>query len=247
MASILLRSYQEVSNLRYEKIVGVSNESFRTDWTRQQIAKAISTSKGAVDILDVGAGSSPYKSFIEDLGGNYFSHDFSQYIPSSLEPGIQNKSWEYPEHTYVCDILNLEPNRTFDVVICTEVLEHVPNPNAAFSIISGLVQSGGTLIVTVPFLSLMHQSPFFYNAGLSPYWFISSSEKAGLERIELLVSGDYVDFMTQEIYRLISQVEFSGFSRLARFSKIIQKSRRLLPQSLLDAGAFGTFYVGRAK
>ncbi|MDQ3515902.1 MAG: class I SAM-dependent methyltransferase [Gemmatimonadota bacterium] len=42
------------------------------------------------------------------------------------------------------------PDRSYDFVFCIEVLEHVPNPFAAFGEINRVLADGGVLVVSVP-------------------------------------------------------------------------------------------------
>jgi 2-polyprenyl-3-methyl-5-hydroxy-6-metoxy-1,4-benzoquinol methylase len=60
--------------------------------------------------------------------------------------------------TYICDItLNtgIEENR-FDVIFCTEVLEHVSNPFLAIKEISRILKPGGWLFASSPFGFRIH-------------------------------------------------------------------------------------------
>lgn len=51
----------------------------------------------------------------------------------------------------VADLYKLPPNgERFDLVLCTEVLEHVPEPARAVEVLRGLCASGGRVAVTVP-------------------------------------------------------------------------------------------------
>lgn len=49
-----------------------------------------------------------------------------------------------------------------DCVICTEVLEHLPNPQACVDEIHRLLCDGGLALVSVPFLYPMHADPYDY-------------------------------------------------------------------------------------
>ena len=51
---------------------------------------------------------------------------------------------------------------SFDVVLCTQVLEHVPQPRDALQEFRRVLRSGGSLIATVPFLWEEHEVPFDY-------------------------------------------------------------------------------------
>lgn len=49
---------------------------------------------------------------------------------------------------------------SIDGVICTQVLEHVANPESLISEIERVLKPGGKLILTVPFLWQQHEKPY---------------------------------------------------------------------------------------
>jgi len=224
-----------------------SNESYRDEWVKNRIKKYGSLLIGK-SVLDIGAGLSPYKHSFEALGFSYFSQDFNSYRPSEKEnPGLQNLEWDYPKHDFVCDVLDIPDTSKFDFIICTEVFEHVPDPVALIEKLSALTKSGGYILITVPFLSLMHQSPYWFSSGLSPFWFEYWAEKLNLEicELELEVSGDYIDMMEQEVARLFHfKKPIRGMTRL---SKLVKFFRSRLPSEVLESGGFGTMCVLRQK
>jgi SAM-dependent methyltransferase len=228
----------------YSRINDIDNEKFRIEWTERQLTDLLLLHPG-LEILDIGAGSSPFRKVVERNNGVYLSHDFNLYIPSKDGPGIQNNSWDYAQHVYVCDIMDIPTDRKFDVILCTEVLEHLPDPVDALKLMFNLLKPKGIVIVTVPFLSLMHQAPYWFSSGLSPYWFIHWSEKYQIKVKSLLVSGDYLDLIQQELYRLIANViRVPVIRRLANLAQYLRFIRRFIPKGILMSGGFGTFYVG---
>lgn len=238
------------SEIKY--IPNVSNLEFRNSWVTQQLQLAyLALENKKPVILDVGAGSSPYKKDSEQTGFSYKSHDFNSYVPSSNELGLQNESWDYSQHDYVCDVLEIPNDFTVDAVLCTEVLEHVPDPVRSFEKISSLLKPGGFVIITVPFLSLMHQAPFWFQSGLSPFWFQHWSKKFNLEIVSLEVQGDYADLMAQEINRIhVSKKSNSAFpllhkikARVAKYSAM--RLRKGIDKEVLESGGFGTLFVAR--
>lgn len=72
-------------------------------------------------------------------------------------------------------------DRQYDVVLCEQVLEHVPDPWAAARTLRRLAKSGGTVVVTTPFLIRIHPDP-------DDYWrFTPSGLRIVLERAGLTV------------------------------------------------------------
>ena len=100
-------------------------------------------------VLDAGCGSGPYRHLIEEVAVRYESLD--------VEVG------EHPP-TYLSDVQDMPAvgSRRFDTVVCSEVLEHVPSPADALAEIRRVLKPGGTLVLTVPYLSRLHDEPHDY-------------------------------------------------------------------------------------
>lgn len=81
-----------------------------------------STVEAGTSILDIGAGSAPYRKLFEHT--SYKTHDFCQLASEQL---LGRKG--YGAIDYVSDIKTIPVgDSSFDYIICTEVLEHVPEP-----------------------------------------------------------------------------------------------------------------------
>jgi SAM-dependent methyltransferase len=89
-------------------------------------------------------------------------------------------SLSYPEFD-LCAPLRV--GETFDVVICEQVLEHVPDPCAAVANLRDLCTPGGHVIVSTPFLIRVHEL-----WGMQDYWrFTPRGLRTLLERAGLRV------------------------------------------------------------
>jgi SAM-dependent methyltransferase len=216
---------------------------FRHKFVFDMLTKCRSGSEQKV--IDVGAGLQRYKPKVEELGYTYYSHDFAGIKPDPTSfPGLQDKSWVYPEQTYTCDILELPSGERFDLVLCTEVLEHVPDPVQAMKKIESLLSPGGYLILTVPLNSLIHQAPFYFSSGLSPYFFEYWCEFLKLQIEELNISGKYSDTMRIEVERIFSSFRLG--KPLIELNKLAIKlvADRLSPQIETSSG-FNTLLLAR--
>ena len=233
----------------YRQISGARNPEYRKVFVQDTLARLRPTVPGAKSILDVGAGTGPFRDLSESLGFVYTSHDFGEYLPSDESPALQNKDWAYTELDLRCDLLEIPQSSSADVVMCTEVLEHVADPVKALQKLVNLTRPNGALIVTVPFLSLMHQAPYWFSAGLSPYWFAHHLSEFEIIDFEIVVHGDYFDFMYQEINRLF---DFPG--RIGRFASypirvlcglLLKIAKQVLPSRVRELAGHGVTVVAK--
>ena len=151
---------------------------------------------GQITVLDVGAGTKRYEEEVLKLGVNYLSHDFGKYAGSStsdFEFGFREDTWpDAKNYDLVSDISEL-PSDLCEIALLTEVLEHVPNPVLALESVVNTVKKDGFLIVSVPSHSFTHQSPYYFSAGLSYYWFEYHCKKNNLDLISFTFIGDTLD------------------------------------------------------
>ncbi len=176
---------------------GRSNEAQRLEWLRSHLATLPPGSR----VLDAGAGEQRNKAFCEHLA--YVSQDFCQYEGTGDGVALQTGKWDTARIDIVSDITAIpSPDSTFDVVLCTEVLEHVPDPLAALRELARLVRPGGTVVLTAPFCSLTHFAPYHYASGLSRYWFEKHLADLGFTSIQATPNGGWMDYLAQEVWRL---------------------------------------------
>ena len=154
-------------------------------------------------LLDVGAGESQYKPFCSHL--NYVSQDIAEYNSNADKTGLHYENWDFSKINIICDITDIpEPNESFDVILCTEVLEHVPDPALVFPELSRLLKPEGTLILTAPFCSLTHFAPYHFSTGFNAYYYDYHLAKHNLNIIKQETNGNYFSYLAQELFRLPS-------------------------------------------
>lgn len=179
-----------------DQTIGKGNEPSRNEWIQ---SKLLDIPQGH-RILDAGAGEQPYKQYCKHL--IYTSQDFGKYDPS-VPIGIQKKNFCYQDIDIVSDIVSIpREDCSFDVILCSEVLEHIIDPGMALRELARLLVPGGSLILTAPFCSLTHFAPFHFSTGFSQFFYQEHLNKLGFDIIELEPNGGYFDYLAQELHRL---------------------------------------------
>lgn len=97
-------------------------------------------------VLDVGCGRKPYQTFFPHT--DYIGIDWSHNLHASRPEA-------YADAQYIPFAA-----ATFDTVICTEVIEHLPDPALALQNIARVLRPGGHLILSAPFVQTLHEVPF---------------------------------------------------------------------------------------
>jgi len=181
-----------------EGVASIGNPSTRDAWM-QRFAQSV---PAGARVIDVSAGAKPYAHLWTHV--DYLTHEFDgndRVIDAFRgESGASAK-----KHDFSGDVTRTTaPSASFDVVILTEVLEHVPEPILAVKELARLCKPGGSILVTAPFTSGSHQEPYHFYAGFSPNWYKHVARKYGL-RIESIASqGDYFKLMAQEVGRSLT-------------------------------------------
>lgn len=119
------------------------------------------------------------------------------------DEGLQTNGWDTTRIDLVSDITAIPASdASFDAILCSEVLEHVPEPTHALDEFTRLLRPGGKLILTAPFSSNVHMAPYHYCSGFSRYWYQHHLKLRGFEIVELIPNGDWYGLLLQEITRL---------------------------------------------
>ena len=140
-------------------------------------------------VLDVGAGEAPWKDLLP-AGLEYVGvdADLSDEFGMRHQPGIIY---------YDGKTLPFEKN-SFDHVLCTEVLEHVPDPSAFLADLQRVLRQGGTLILTIPWSARLHHLPHDYGR-FTRYGLATLLEEAGFSRVTIEERGNDIAVIANKL------------------------------------------------
>ena len=177
--------------------IGLDNDTTRASWVAEQLGQI----PDGWRLLDAGAGEQRFRPHCKHL--DYVSQDFGQYVPEQHAGGLHMKEWNYGKLDIVCDITSIpQEDASFDAILCSEVLEHVPNPVAVLHEFSRLITPGGRLILTTPFVSLTHFAPYHFATGFNRYFFQEHLGNLGFKIDSVTPNGNFFKLVAQELRRV---------------------------------------------
>jgi SAM-dependent methyltransferase len=123
-------------------------------------------------VLDAGAGDAPYREL--------FAH--ADYVTTDWQAS-PHAGARQADVVASLDRLPLE-DAAFEHVVCTQVLEHVPDPRAVLGELARVLAPGGHLWLTAPFVGELHEEPHDYFRFTS-HGLRRLVEDAGIDVIEI--------------------------------------------------------------
>jgi len=173
------------------RVLGIPAESFDPEQATIEdfVRDASSMTPPGAKLLDAGAGDAPYR--------KYFSH--TDYV------AVDDASTPY--HAFgsvdvVCDLTQLPmASELFDTILCTQVLEHVPNPQLVLAEFVRVLKPGGRLFLTVPQSWEIHEAPRDYFR-FTRYGLEMILRGAGFEELSIVPRGGYFYFLAERVRHL---------------------------------------------
>ena len=133
------------------------------------------------ECLDAGCGRSPYRPLLATRASRVVSID------------VEDRGGDIDEIGDIQDLAQIEQS-SFDTVLCSQVLEHVPRPWDAMAEFARVLRPDGRLILTVPHLSVIHEAPHDYYR-YTRYGLSALCEQAGLEVEAVEPTGGLICFL----------------------------------------------------
>lgn len=187
----------------------ISYDNLESFIIRNEIFKAV---KNAIPqfhgkVLDSGCGSMPYREMILE------NEKVESYLGLDIDTGL---SYEGVKPDALWDGMKMPfENESFDVVISTEVLEHVPNPDAYLAEVRRVLKPGGVFFFTVPFLMSLHEVPHDYYR-YTPYALEMILKRNGFVSTKIVPQGGYNAALGQMIGLWINMYLWGNKKKMMR-------------------------------
>jgi SAM-dependent methyltransferase len=146
------------------------------------------------DVLDVGCGEQPYRSLLAHA---------KSYTGLDIAESSDRFGYARDDTVYVSGYPWPVPDRSVDLALCTEVLEHVLEPTELLTEVRRCLRPGGRLLMTVPFAARWHFVPFDYWR-FTPSAITHLLREAGFVNIKVYSRGNPVTVTAQKVLALIA-------------------------------------------
>ncbi|MBE9536063.1 MAG: class I SAM-dependent methyltransferase [Proteobacteria bacterium] len=166
-------------------------------------------------LLDAGAGRLSYRFLLEDLCESY----------TSIDIDVRGEVVDV-----VGDIQSLPVlGNIYDTVFCTQVLEHVPEPQKAMDETFRVLKKGGLAIFTVPHLAYLHNEPYDYFR-YTKHGLKFMLEKSGFEVVEIVPAGGLFSF----VGHIVSTIIVNFTAGIPLFGKLFFEANKLFVKVIVS-------------
>lgn len=159
------------------------------------------------NLIDLGCGKKPYMVVFNKYVNSYFGVDSPHASDFHYRDDTRVDLWADCTNTGLKD-------GSFDTLLCTQVLEHIPEPGKLLKEANRLLKKKGIAIMTIPFCWQIHAKPNdFYR--FTPYGIKYLFEKNGFEILEIKsMEGMYATLHQLDVLHMVNRERKNMISRL---------------------------------
>lgn len=156
-------------------------------------------------LLDAGCGKMPYKSELLSKS------KVADYVGLDIESAIIYDDQIKPDFTWNGSVMPFDIG-SFDCVIATEVLEHVPDIDQYLMEVKRVLRPGGIFFFTTPFIWPYHEAPNDRQRWTS-FGLTHRLEKAGFNSVVVKSVGNWHSSLAQMIGLYVARAPMPGWVR----------------------------------
>lgn len=231
MERVLRRARKDLTARRRRRLADHPPVNSSRIYLERWVAEAARRGEGKhFRVLDAGSGIGPFRDLFDDV--SYESADFKPF----------------PQLTYECDLTSIpvEDGR-FDLVLCTQTLEHVPDPLTVLREFRRVVKPGGEVWISAPLFFEEHGVPYdFYR--FTRYGFEHLAAEAGFDVRELAWLEGYYATLSYQLRTASNQLSLAFLPLRAMFSLLARMFTSLdLRHKVTDRGLCKNYRVVLVK
>ena len=165
---------------------------------------------------DLGCGKAPLAGFCRPLVSDYVCVDWAKTIHGREFLDLQ------------CDLGSKLPFRdgSFDTVILSDVLEHIPDPGLLWFELYRILSPGGAVVMNTPFLYRLHEEPHDYYR-YTEFALKRLASAAGFEILHFESTGGSPEVMADLMAKNLLRIRAVGQFAAALFSSAASLLRRM--------------------
>lgn len=156
MSNSIVRTFR---NLQQKDILWTDKYLAKTPfhagfWVRKRIDDAVAAHANSAHgvLLDVGCGVKPYQKFFTPFVEKYYGTEYSSdsgFRGNRADVGGDASAMPFADES-------------IDTILCTEVMEHVADPEKVIAEFARILKPNGTIITTAPFFYPIHDEYDFF-------------------------------------------------------------------------------------
>lgn len=185
--------------------------------------RSLSSCKGR--LLDVGAGEAPWRDLLPKC---------VEYVGVDTDLSGEFKMRHLAQITYYDGKKLPYDDNSFEHVLCTEVLEHIPDPATFLLDLKRVLRQGGTLILTVPWSARLHHLPYDYSR-FTRFGLTALMESSGFSNITIEERGNDIAVIANKL--LVLSVRMLRPTRMRNCFWTWMVAAMLLPVTVVALGA----------
>lgn len=156
MSNSIVRTFR---NLQQKDIIWTDKYLSKTPfhagfWVRKRIDDAVAAHASSAHgvLLDVGCGIKPYQKFFAPFVEKYYGTEYSS------DSGFRGNRADVGSDAAAMPFAD----ESVDTILCTEVMEHVADPEKVIEEFARILKPDGTIITTAPFFYPIHDEYDFF-------------------------------------------------------------------------------------
>lgn len=149
-------------------------------------------------MVDIGCGEKPYKLIAAQYIDEHIGVDHKDTLHKNSEIDLEGTAYNIPVDDGV-----------FDCALCTDVLEHLEEPDKAIAETNRVLKKGAYAVYTVPMFWHLHEQPrdFFR---FTKYGLKYLFEKNGFECLEITPLSGFIVTFSQELVYYLNRFRIGG-------------------------------------